>query len=219
MMTMNYDFDIFDLVPQVALPDAETTGFLARLGLRARKADGVVHGADSGPDRVALFREAQTADALREGPTALREYFVAAGFGLNTYSSGAARHQYPATDEMARLEIIERLAALAPEFPLPSVGDAPEGGPVFRLGEFLTELAEARPAETVTHPDLAPKDAIVGPHPAPTFDTRLSDAVPVVATTRKFWQNRYFMTAVAVGIAVAVLQLTSAFDVMTLASL
>ncbi len=217
-MTLNYDFDIFDLVPKGLGQDPETTGFLRRLGLLARKGTGASNMADIGPNQVALFRELQTADALRAAPKGLRDYFLTAGFGLNTYCSGAPRHHYPATDENARLEIIERLTVLAPSHTLPEPGDYPEGGAVFRLGAFLADLGEARPwgQGPASHPDLAPPEADDTLQLAPTFDTHPE---MIAVPRRKFWQNRYFAAAVAVGLAVAVWQMTASYDVINMASL
>lgn len=215
---MNYDFDIFDLNPQEAAQDPETSGFLARLGLSGRKGKGVADGPGSGGNRIALFREVQTADALRVAPAALREYFMDAGFGLNTYTSGAPRHCYPAADEQARLDIIERLTALLAAHSLPAPGDYPEGGNVFRMGEFLVDLAEAHPLPQVrsSHPDLAPFESQGAPAFAPTFDTQpAADTAP----RRKFWQSRYFLAAVGVGVALVMLQISAGFDQINLASL
>jgi hypothetical protein len=224
-MSLNYDFDIFDLIPQQAGIDAEASGFLARLGLAQARTR-----ATTGPNRIALFRDQETADALRAAPASLRDYFLAAGFGLNTYTSGVARHRYPAADEAARLEIIERLTELAPSYLLPAPGDYPEGGPVFRLGAFLADLAEATPdvaGATVPetsgddetrppHPDLIPLAAPTPSRMPPTFYTT---PLPVPATRRKFWQGRFFLAAVGVGITVLVLQISASFGVVNLASL
>lgn len=215
-MSLRYDFDIFDLNPPDGVTDAETKGFLARLGLVSGPSRPEV-----GSSRVALFRDQETADALRAAPDALRDYFLAAGFGLNTYASGAGRSRYPAGDEAARLEIIERLTELAPSYTLPAPADYAEGGDAFRLGAFLADLAEAMPESDKSrarHPDVAPPEAAAEFGLPPTFDT-MPPPEANAAPRRKFWQGRFFLAAAAVGLAVAVLQLSASFDVINLASL
>jgi len=208
-MSLEYDFDIFDLNPETVQQDDETKGFLARLGLGGGKVrSGMAPDPDAGPNRVALFRDPRTADALRDAPHALRAYFLGAGFGLNTYSSGAGRHFYPASDEDARLEIIERLTALAAAHSLPGLGDYAEGGDVFRIGAFLADLAEARPVPVAALPINALSQGDTGAMPA-------LDAAP----RRKFWQGRFFVAAAIVGGAVALLQISASFGFITLASL
>lgn len=208
-MGLQYDFDIFDLNPSKGAQDDEIKGFLARLGLGSGKLHaGRGPHSEAGPNRIALFRDAQTADALRDASGALRDYFMAAGFGLNTYSSGAGRHLYPASDEDARLEIIQRLTDLAPAHHLPGPADYPEGGEVFRLGAFLADLAEARPELVVLEEPVAHRrvglDALL-PHD--------------MAPRRKFWQGRFFRAAAIAGGVVALLQMSTSYDIITLASL
>lgn len=201
-MTLIYDFDIFDLAPPNAGPDAETTGFLARLGLLARKSATT---AELGPNRVALFRSPATADALRAAPDDLRTYFLAAGFGLNTYSSGAPRLRYPAEDEEARLDLILRLTALAPKYRLPTAAEYPEGSDVFRLGGFLADLSEARPLPAARQ---ATQDGSVA-----GFETAPS------APARKFWHSRYLRAALLVFAVLVLMQASGSIDAFALASL
>jgi hypothetical protein len=219
-VALNYDFDIFSLDAPGSGPDRETTDFLSRLGLAPRKGNSLRNMAATGQTRIALFRDATTADALRRAPGGLRAYFLTAGFGLNAYASGAPRHRYPVGDEGARLEIIERLTAIAPDHDLPAPEDYSKSDDVFRLGEFLAELAEARPTEAglaengpATDADLAPPDKDGSDGLPPTCD--LDSETP----RRRFWRNRYFQTAVWVGVAALVLELASAINTINLAGL
>jgi len=187
-MGLIYDFDIFDLTPQGPGPDPEVTGFMARLGLLARASRDGADPPDPGSVRVALFRERATADALACAPDGLRDYFMAAGFGLNTYSSGAPRHCYPAADELARLEVIDRLAALAPRFALTAPEGHSEDGHLFRLEAFLADLAETRPLDP--EPEASPRRVSWLP---PLFDAQ----APATGAPRyRFWQHRFFRMTV-----------------------
>lgn len=146
-MALSYDFDIFDVIPADSGDDPDLQALLARLGRTSPLQDGV-------QDSIALFRNEATAEALRRAPAPLKEYFLAAGFGLNTYDSGAPSGRYPARDEEARLALIHRLTALAPNYPL-SEPPAEEGA--FSLADFLHQLTQAEP--------VALEDAVM-PHKA-----------------------------------------------------
>ena len=195
-MSLDYDFDILDLVPDQTGPDPFLNGFLARIGFPR----------DTSGNKVALFRDLATADALRDAPDGLRDYFLACGFGLNTYHSGAPPRRYPAEDEAMRLEIIDRLSAAAPHYPLPLPGSYAEGGTAFRLGAFLANLELAEP--------MAQGPAV---KPKATVDILFDPAPP--GQRRKFWQNRVVMIAAMLAGAVAVLQISASLDVITFASL
>lgn len=133
-MSFCYDFDLFDVIPTEGEDDPALGKFMTDIGFRP----------DAEARKVALFRDPLTADALRGAPEALRAFFLASGFGLNTYQSGAPAGFYPEQDEEARLDIIRRLTENAEMFSLPSVDEAAQS-PAFSLSEFLTALAKAQP--------------------------------------------------------------------------
>ncbi|MCU0899134.1 MAG: hypothetical protein MUC82_01420 [Cypionkella sp.] len=220
-MTMSYDFDIFAVIPEAGSPDPDLDGFLTGIGFKP------------GPEtaRVALFRDPRTAKALADAPAALRDYFLASGFGLNTYSSGAPAGCYPAVDEDARLHIIQRLTANARTLVLPDAETTREGGEVFRLGAFLDALEHARPVAV----PMGPQRFSVSGHSAgavlrglpDVFETEpLAVAPPEAedkAPPRRFWHNRFFRRAVAAGVVICAvagaLHLTGGQAVLTLARL
>lgn len=144
-MTLNYDFDIFEMDPSTGHNDPELQDFLAKAGLSRRDQDSA----------IALFRHKQTADALCRAPDTLREYFLQSGFGLNTFDSGAPAGQYPEQDEEARLRIIDQLTQNAGRFVLPAEALRAED---FCLEHFIAHLSAARPVQNLdAH---APHDAI-----------------------------------------------------------
>ncbi|WP_435258366.1 hypothetical protein ACSBLW_00855 [Thioclava sp. FR2] len=143
-MTLNYDFDIFDLAPKGEPNDPELHDFLSKAGLSKDNDEGA----------VALFRHQETVDALCRAPESLREYFLQSGFGLNTFDSGAPSGRYPVGDEDTRLAIIERLTENAGRCILPQE----PGKNAFRLEDFIAQLAAARPYKEVTV--QYPQDAV-----------------------------------------------------------
>ena len=207
-MSLKYDFDIFQLQQNVADADPDLARILDALKTEAAEVDS-----------VALFRDPRTAEALRQAPERLRDFFLASGFGLNTYDSGAPRGRYPAKDEEARLAIIARLTQNAEVHILPKPGDYPEGGEGFRLGEFLIDLASAQPidmAEAQAEP-LVQRGGVVMPPMPPMFDTH-ADA-PEAAPRKKFWQSRYIMVSLIIGAMAVILQVTKLAGVAVFASL
>ena len=133
-MTLSYDFDMFDLIPTEGEDDPTLGKFMTDIGFCP----------DAAARKVALFRDTQTAEALRAAPEALRSFFLASGFGLNTYQSGAPAGFYPEQDEEARLDIIRRLTENAEVYSLPRLDEAADVAG-FSLGAFLTALAAAQP--------------------------------------------------------------------------
>lgn len=133
-MALNYDFDMFDVVPSDVSDDPELQQFLNDAGF------------DMAPEmgQIALFREIRTADALRNAPEPIRAFFLESGFGLNTYDSGAPCGRYPAKDEEARLDLIRRLTENAVNFPL---ANAETGGADFCLSDFLDQLGKSSPID------------------------------------------------------------------------
>ncbi|TMV06865.1 hypothetical protein FGK63_12140 [Ruegeria sediminis] len=94
-------------------------------------------------NKVALFRDVRTADALRAASPAIRRLFLNSGFGLNTYDSGVPAGYYPAEDEEARNQILRQLVGdmkntrLRGEY----CGD-------FELAGFLDHILTAKPLIT-----------------------------------------------------------------------
>jgi hypothetical protein len=217
-MALTYDFDIFDVIPADGSSDPQLDGFLSDVGFRPWQEAAT----------VALFRDPRTAEALRAAPASLRDYFLDAGFGLNTYASGAPQGRYPAKDEAARLVLIHRLAARASHFALPMPEGNAEGGDIFRLGAFLAELEQATPIE-LAEPVLA-IDHSAGPVTArvpglpPLFETVLisameDDTADRPPQRRKFWQNRFFRIGTAAILVIGATQLASGPALFGFASL
>lgn len=225
-MALAYDFDIFRIIPDFGTSDPRLAGLLEDFS--------------SGPEResatVALFRDPRTAKALRRAPSGLRDYFLDAGFGFNTYASGAPAGRYPASDEAARLELIQRLADRAHRFALPRPEEAAESGDVFRLGAFLEALDQSQPfdmagadAPQQDQPPQHTQDHSAGPviprkhNLPPLFETELfadASAAPATASTRrKFWQNRFFRIGAVAALVIGVMQLVSGPALIALASL
>lgn len=136
-MSLTYDFDIFDVIPTEGEDDPTLGRFMSEIGF----------GPDQQSRKVALFRDRRTADALRGSPDVLRDFFLASGFGLNTFHSGAPDGYYPAKDEDARLDIIRQLTENAEVHDLQKVAEHDNEGQGFVLGDFLTALAQAQPID------------------------------------------------------------------------
>lgn len=146
---LNYDFDLLQLVPEKQSDDPYAQlleDMLSELEPQKSVED----------TYVALFREAETVEALTQAHPTLRDFFLASGFGLNTFNSGAPAGHYPIADEELRIKVIERLAANAQKFLLPP--DAEAGPTTFRLADFLHALGEAEP-----YPAAEEGDAIAAP--------------------------------------------------------
>lgn len=144
-MSLSYDFDMFSVIPQAFFEDA-------KLGRDLRKA-GLSH--DQRQNRVALFREPETATALMRAPENIRAYLRSAGFGTKTYSSGASPGRFPARDEPARLQVLRALRAHAADFDLPPPGSPRPPQGEFDVHSFFLAAIDARPVEMPSiHPHL-----------------------------------------------------------------
>lgn len=169
-MPLRYDFDILDLSGRTGAVDAGLSAFLRRAGLAG----------DETAHRVALFRDTATAEALHHAPEALRDWMLAAGFGLTTQDSGLPSDRYRSEDEDLRIEIIARLAHTAADFPLPA---DPEDEGQFRLADFLQYLERARPMP------LALGEGVAQPRPVglrlPMIGQRLLRGLPRLAQLRR----------------------------------
>ncbi|TGD66346.1 hypothetical protein EYC08_05595 [Tabrizicola sp. WMC-M-20] len=221
-MALVYDFDIFRIVPDFGPSDPGLAGLLKDVSFAEQ------HEAAT----VALFRDPRTAGALRRAPSGLRSYLLDSGFGLNTYSSGAPAGRYPASDEAARLELIQRLAENAHRFALPRPEDTAEGGDMFRLGAFLQALDESQPVDMSGVDDVVQDqntDQSAGPVVPrqralpPLFETEpFADASPIAATIptrRKFWQSRFFRIGAAAVLVLGAMQMVSGPALTVIASL
>lgn len=136
-MKLRYDFDILDLSGRAAADQTGLEAFMAGAGI----------GTDHAGQRLALFRDKRTAEALGRAPAALQAYFLKSGFGMETFDSGAPPDRYPAGDEAARLDIIERLAANAGDCDLPPAKEGAADDGCFCLADFLQHLTAATPVE------------------------------------------------------------------------
>jgi hypothetical protein len=136
-MSLSYDFDMFSVIPQAFFDDAKLGSDLRRAGLSH----------DQRQNRVALFREPETASALARAPADIRAYLRKAGFGTKTYSSGASPGRFPSRDEPARLQVLRALRDNAAEFALPSPGGLRPPPGEFDLHTFLLAAIDARPMD------------------------------------------------------------------------
>lgn len=125
-MALNYDFDMLSMTADVTPEDA---------------------GTETHPTGkpVALFRHAETIEALERAPQAVQDYLRASCFGINCYHSGAPAGRYPAADEAARIAVIEALAENVRRFDLPRADDSQPDADTFHLASFFAAVAEAEP--------------------------------------------------------------------------
>lgn len=144
-MALNYDFDLFSVFPKAVFDDPKVGGMLAELGFQHEQRG----------NHVALFRDPRTVEALRRAPQAVQDYLRGAGFGMNTYHSGAPAGRYPAEDEPARVALIEKLAEELPRHSLPKSDDSQPGPDEFSLPAFFEAVMLAEPLP-VDAPLMAP---------------------------------------------------------------
>lgn len=146
-MALRYDFDIFSVVPTELFGDPKVSGILSEIGVQE----------DARANKVALFRDPATIEALNNAPEALREYFLASGFGMNPSPFQVPWGQYRASDEAARNDVTVRLTENIQKFTLPKVGETPAGG--FELADFLRDLTTAQPIPDEEVPQAPPPQA------------------------------------------------------------
>ena len=131
-MGFKYDFDMFSIMPDEVR--AEFKDMLDEVGM-----------GEVTTKQVAQFRDPATAEALQNADPQVKELFLAAGFGLNTYHSGAPEGRYPGTDEDARNTCLRKLAeGIAVS---EGLNEADWGG--FSIDDFMDHLTEARPIDTL----------------------------------------------------------------------
>ncbi len=135
MPPLAYDFDMFSIFSDEIFADPKMRGLLKDAGITARKP----------ANRIALFRDPRTAEALRAAPQPIRDWLRASGFGENFLPSGIPAGHYRASDEQERLQIMKRLTDNLSKFPLPRA-DSPEArAAAFRVGDFLLSVTTAEP--------------------------------------------------------------------------
>lgn len=134
-MTLNYDFDMVAVQPDVVFSDPKLSGLLNTPGARSTIA----------AHHVALFRDPGTVRAFREAPQPLRTYLIASGFSGTDHRSEVPKGIYPLREEPLRIRMMERMAANVARFPLPKAAEAPQGWGTFQLQDLLSHLFEARP--------------------------------------------------------------------------
>lgn len=159
-MALNYDFDIFSVFPKEVFEDPKVGGMLAEMGFQHQQRG----------NHVALFRDPRTVEALRQAPQAVQDYLRGAGFGMNTYHSGAPAGRYPAEDEPARVALIEKLAEELPRHSLPKSDDSQPRPDEFSLPAFFEAvmLAEPLPADAPLMAPVMPVTMMPGAGPAPS---------------------------------------------------
>lgn len=96
-MSLTYDFDMFSIIPDDVRKEFQ--GMINDAGASAQMTQ-----------QIALFRDPQVPATLKEADEEVRQLFLDAGFGLNTYSSGAPADRFPAMDEQARNACMSRFA-------------------------------------------------------------------------------------------------------------
>ncbi len=149
-MSLCYDFDIHWLLPEDSLAQ-----LMSEAGFQV----------SPGVHYVAHFRDPRTVAVLKGADPKVRSWLEHSGFGFNTYDSGAGKGRYPAKDEMARLDVIERLSD--------SMKDAGLKGANFNgfhLPSFLKAVLDAKPVgaaraplrRTMTRPRRVPAMAPAG---------------------------------------------------------
>lgn len=149
-MSLSYDFDIHWMFPKELYSDPKLGAFAEETGI-ATEARG---------NYLALFRHGDTARALLGADDEVRAYFEASGFGFNTYDSGAPSGCYPIGDELAHVDVIERLTENLAEFDLS--GRDMNG---FDFEAFLEHVVTAEPiVDSVPEPP-APARRMPGFHP------------------------------------------------------
>lgn len=147
MAKLNYDIDFFSVVPDEVLDNPEFAKLMGGIGV-TRDVPGNI---------VVLFRDPATVAALREAPEGVRNWILNAGFGLNTFDSGAPPGQYPARFEQHHMRVVKRLTDSLNAFPLPKAGE--DTGSAFKLSEFITALLTAKPMTAAAAPTQAAPQA------------------------------------------------------------
>ncbi|MEM9344484.1 MAG: hypothetical protein AAGA87_15685 [Pseudomonadota bacterium] len=130
-MSLTYDFDIHEIIPQELGSNPAIAELLQSTGI-----DLSARG-----NHMALFRDPATAKALQGASETVRSYFEASGFGFKTtFDSGAGPSRFPAKDGQAMTEIVARLKENYSKFELK--GEDWNG---FSFKEFIAHIKTMKP--------------------------------------------------------------------------
>ena len=162
---MKYDFDIQLIIPKGFVDDPELDEALGSTGLNPH----------TNSNYVALFRDQKTVDALNGASPVVKDFFKASGFGFSTHSSGAPDGFYPAENEAAHLEVLQRLSENMKRF---KVKDENTNG--FFFPDFLAHIVAAKPLDQ--RPKAPLKDAGTTEHAPANFDDALAEKAKAHAT-------------------------------------
>ncbi|WP_424831892.1 hypothetical protein [Ruegeria sp.] len=159
-MGLEYDFDIVAIAPDEVDPEH---GFAAMTGTRPVRA---------------LFRDFNTAQALRSASPKIRRIFLESGFSLETRASGEKHGFYPPEDTAARNRILKRLFTN-----IRNMGLQGEYCGEFDFWEFLNHVRTAKPSEPRVNakPEQLPKlhDPVSTPPERTTVIGRVGIAIAV----------------------------------------
>ena len=139
-MTLNYDIDFFSIFPEEIFSSDGTGDFLKEIGFQS----------DQAQNKVAMFRDPKTLQALQNAPENVRAFVTEIGIGMNVYDSGAPIGRYLASDEQYREPIFHKffVSMALPEVKAMLETDVPEGE--FSLSDFWNYNLEAKPIEGPT---------------------------------------------------------------------
>lgn len=169
-MPLSYDFDIHWILPQETLADPEIAKMMGDIGFDT----------NARSNYVALFRDPKTVEALRGADDKVRSWLESSGFGFNVYDSGAGPGAYPAADEAARIDVIDRLSKT-----MKAAGLKEANFNGFHLPTFLKAVVEAKPVKAQASPPKssaksAPKPA-AEPAAAPSLKLETTAAAAPAA--------------------------------------
>ncbi|WP_171131902.1 MULTISPECIES: hypothetical protein [unclassified Ruegeria] len=132
-MSLNYDFDIVTIAPDEVDPEH---GFASMTGTRPVRA---------------VFRDFQTAEALRSASPKIRRIFLESGFSLETRETGVGRGFYRAEDAEARQRVLKRLFTN-----IRNMGVQGEYCGDFDFWSFLEQTRNAQPLPASGRKEFAP---------------------------------------------------------------
>jgi hypothetical protein len=155
-MSLNYDFDIHSIIPETVTADPKIAKMMGDVGFDFGGAG----------NKMALFRDPATVQALRGADPEVRAYFEASGFGFTVFDSGAGPGRFPAKFEADINNTIQRLSDNVEKFEL---GGKDWNG--FEMGTFLEHVVAMKPVEMAPPVDPfsapphqgAPADPFSGP--------------------------------------------------------
>ena len=149
-MLVSYDFDIRWIIPRDLEADPAIGKMLGDIGFNM----------DARGNYVAVFRDPAVVALVERADPVLRDYLKASGFGFVASGSGVPAGFYPAEDEGALTDVVQRLKDNLAKFPMQ---DAELGG--FDFAAFLKAIAAAQPLAAGAGPRRRPR---VEPTPSAT---------------------------------------------------